>query len=68
MTTTYQVKCNLCQVPQYIIAEEQEIRNFVDGMHVQQAFPHHTADERELILSHTCPTCWSQLFENGEEE
>ena len=35
---------------------------------VQDAFPHLSAPQRELILSGTCPTCWDGMFGNEDEE
>jgi hypothetical protein len=28
----------------------------------QEAFPYLDADQRELLISQTCPTCWEAMF------
>ena len=29
---------------------------------IQDALPGLTDDERELLMTHTCPNCWDKLF------
>jgi len=36
------------------------------GELVQNAFPYLSADERELLISGICPTCWDNLFSEDE--
>lgn len=44
-----------------------ELFRFRQGAHVQDAFPHLTADQREaLFISGICGTCWDNLF--GDED
>lgn len=33
-----------------------------DGVHVQNAFPTLSSDDREFFISRTCPTCWARIF------
>lgn len=36
---------------------------------IQDAFPYLTAEEREIIKTGICPTCWKDMFEKeGVEE
>ena len=39
---------------------------------VQDIFPYLSAEERELLISHTCNECWENMFppepEDGEDE
>jgi hypothetical protein len=35
---------------------------------VQDAFPHLSASQRELIMSGTCPECWVGMFGYDNEE
>ena len=37
-------------------------------MLAQNAFPHLTPPDRELIISGTCGKCWEDMFGGGEEE
>lgn len=29
---------------------------------IEDAFPHLTASERELLISQTCDDCWNRMF------
>lgn len=42
-----------------------EVDMYRKGAYVQDAFPHMPADEREMIISGTHPTCWDRMF--GED-
>lgn len=37
-----------------------------NGKCAQDAFPYLSADEREMLISGICPTCWDNMF--GKEE
>jgi hypothetical protein len=37
-------------------------------MYAQDAFPHLTADERELLISGTCGSCFNAMFPEDDEE
>jgi hypothetical protein len=40
----------------------------LNGMLIQDAFPHLSADEREFLLNGTTPEMWNEIFKGGEEE
>ena len=64
--TTYSVKCGMCQEVHYIVAHERDVKKWLSGTHIQDAMPYLSPDDRELLISRTCPTCWVRMF--GEEE
>ena len=33
-----------------------------DRPHIQDIFPELSADDRELLISYTCPECWDKMF------
>lgn len=66
MLTTYSIVCKSCQEKQYILASPVDVEKWMDGVKIQDALPYLTPDERELIITNICPTCWTKLF--GEEE
>lgn len=33
-----------------------------NGKHIQQAFPELSPDQREAMLTGTCPACWRKIF------
>ena len=38
------------------------------GTYIQDAMPHLSADDRELLISQICPECWLMLFPPDEDE
>ena len=56
------VSCRHCGVRAQIQANSHDIQNWQDGELIQNAMPYLSADERELLISRTCPNCWSEMF------
>jgi len=40
---------------------QEEYKNWVDGMLIQDAMPSLDQPSRELLISGTCPECWKAL-------
>jgi len=57
--------CRLCGSRRFVVCRAEGFRAWRRGTHIQEAMPELSADERELMLSHTCEACWHELF--GEE-
>lgn len=36
------------------------------GAHIQDAFPRLPPEDREILISGTCPKCWNEIF--GEDD
>jgi hypothetical protein len=61
-----EVQCVGCK---NILAIKLSIEGFQKwraGMLIQNALPELSADERELLISGYCGTCWKELFPGGE--
>lgn len=67
MLTTYSRNCKRCNEPQYLLAKPQDIQAWMEGVSIQDALHYLTPDERELIISGICSTCWEELF-GGDEQ
>ena len=39
-----------------------------NGALAQDAFPYLSADEREMLISGICPTCWDNMFSGEDDE
>lgn len=65
--TTIKVACNLCKTEHLIRVNNDQVEKWQRGVHIQHAFPHLKADDRELLISRTCGTCFDKLF-GGDEE
>ena len=62
--------CPFCGHANEIAVNEEDYFDWAfDGALVQDAFPYLSADEREMLISGICPTCWKKTFgEEGEED
>jgi len=47
---------------------EEQLANYNNGMHIQNAFPHLSADDREFILTGITGEEWNELFPEEENE
>lgn len=41
---------------------------WMNGRHVQDAFPEMSLEQRELLITGTHPECWEKIFPPEEEE
>ena len=55
-------RCPLCGKANFIEVNEEDYWDWDDGVHVQVAFPYLPAEEREMLVSGICPTCWEKMF------
>ena len=62
-----EVECRMCGKQYNLKAEKEGIQKWMNGMNIQDALPYMPAEERELLISGTCPECWDKLF-GGEEQ
>lgn len=66
-TETITVTCGICRTAQPpIVVPKAAYMAWKGGAYVQDAFPTLSVDERELLISRTCPVCWDDMF--AEEE
>lgn len=54
--------CSVCERHSVLFLDEEALIAYHNGMHVQDAFPDLTPDERELVISGTHSSCWDILF------
>ena len=60
--------CPFCGAISNIPCDEDALAQYDAGALVQDAFPYLSADEREMLISGICPTCWNDTFFDEEEE
>lgn len=65
MKTT--VRCIVCNDTFDIMVNPKDLSRWAEGELIQDALGYLTADERELLLSGTCGSCWDTLFPDSEE-
>lgn len=56
------VTCPFCGVESVISVFEDDYLAWEQGALVQDAFPYLSADDREMLISGICPTCWEKTF------
>ena len=61
-------RCPFCGRGNEIEVNESDYWDWDDGELVQDAFPYLSADEREMLISGICPTCWKNTFGSEGEE
>jgi len=47
---------------------DEEFTSAVKGTHAQVAFPDMSTDNRERLISGTCPKCWNKMFGHMDPE
>lgn len=57
-----EVRCPVCGKTEIVVAPFEGYTAWNSGVPIQEALPCLSADERELLLSGICPTCWDKLF------
>jgi hypothetical protein len=65
---TIVTRCPICGHANFVEVNEADYWDWQDGTLVQDAFPYLSADEREMLISGICPTCWANTFGDLEEE
>ena len=66
MSSTTVVNCIQCHQPQHIEARTADLDAWIGGELIQVAMPYLTADEREILISGVCGTCFDKMFGGGE--
>ena len=61
--------CLMCGTIQHIYVNYADFMAWRDGMLIQKAMPYLTPDEREMLISQTCGSCWDKFIfeERGDE-
>ena len=63
---TLQARCRTCGDTHILMVNAQDKKRWMEGELIQDAMPYLTPDERELLISGTCGTCFDKMF--GSEE
>ena len=59
---TIVTRCPFCGRANEVAVNEEDYFDWDDGVLAQVAFPYLSADEREMLISGICPTCWARMF------
>ena len=61
------VKCRVCKETSNVIVIQSEFQAWTGGKLIQDAMPSLSSDDREMLISQTCPRCWDQIFPEESE-
>ena len=56
------VTCRQCRTTFEIKVVQADYERWQKGELIQRAMPYLSADDRELLISQTCPVCWDKMF------
>ena len=62
---TYHLECTGCSQEVAIDANPRDVDEWRNGDLIQNVMSYLDADQREMFISGTCPTCWTKMF--GED-
>jgi len=60
--------CPFCHHSNEVEVNEEDYWDWQDGTLTQDAFPYLPAEEREMLISGICPTCWDKMFGSWDDE
>lgn len=56
------ITCKVCKKAHDVNISGVQLRAIHEGNHVQDVAPHLSADDRELLISGICGTCFDKMF------
>ena len=62
-----EIPCVACGTIVKLFLNWEDFQAWQDGELVQDAFPYLSADEREMLISGICGTCFDKIFAAGDE-
>lgn len=65
---TLLVPCRWCHEEHEIEVDVDDYFNFTIGQNALEAFPYLFPWQREMFISHTCPTCWKKMMAGQPDE
>ena len=60
--------CPFCGTNHLTIVPVEDYERWQAGELIQNAFPYLSANEREILKTGICPSCWDKMFPPEEEE
>ena len=61
-----QATCRQCTVSVEMPVNRRDVVDWKGGKYIQDAMPYLSADQRELLISGTCGTCFDKMFGGSE--
>lgn len=61
------VRCRLCGVRAPITVPVVGFNQWIQGTLIQRAMPQVSPEDREFLISRTCPDCWNAMMPQEED-
>lgn len=58
--------CIKCKASVTVNCTDEQYETYTKGKLIQHAMPDVSADEREMLISGICASCWDKMFKSGE--
>tara|TARA_B100001559_G_C16031478_1_gene408229 strand:+ start:75 stop:293 length:219 start_codon:yes stop_codon:yes gene_type:complete len=66
---SYNIVCKICNKEYNILANQADVLDWKEGhKYIQDALAYLSSAERELFISQTCDTCWTQMYGIDDDE
>ena len=62
LSSIVEVTCAMCGESHCVAVNESDFYAWKGGKLIQDAMPYLSVGERELLISHTCDSCFDTLF------
>lgn len=62
------VRCHRCRKETALPVSEAQITRWHSGELIQRVMPELSADDRELLISGICGSCFDQMFEEDDDD
>ena len=62
MKVSIKTTCPQCGKDHYVNVEQEDYEAYKNGELCQKAFPYLSADQREMLITGICKSCWKYLF------
>ena len=60
---SYDIVCKSCGQEYNILANQKDVLDWMEGhKYIQDALAYLSSAERELFISQTCNTCWTEMY------
>lgn len=59
--------CSGCGQTAFFSMTQEQYNAWKQGEHVQSIFPDWSPDDREMLISGTCPPCWAEMWTEEED-
>lgn len=56
------IVCQSCGTSYNVTVTDQELEDWHYGMNIQNAMPFLSSNDRELLISRTCGSCFNKMF------